>query len=51
LGGLDLAEQVGVAVEERAVDAGGACDRRDADLPAAAGGAVDGLDDTLPAAG
>ena len=38
---MDLFEQVAVPVEERAVDAGGAGDARDADLAAAAAGLVE----------
>jgi hypothetical protein len=48
--GVDLAEQVAVAVEEGAVDAGCAGDRGDAEVVAAVGGVVEGLDDALPPA-
>ncbi|MDQ0828205.1 hypothetical protein QF032_000049 [Streptomyces achromogenes] len=50
-GGVDLGEQVFVAVEEGAVDSGLPCDARDADGRAGASGGVDGLDNALAAAG
>ena len=41
--GVELGEQVAVAVEERAVDIGAAGDRREADLLTSARGLVDAL--------
>jgi hypothetical protein len=48
---VDLAEQIAVPVEERAVDRGGAGDGGHAELGAVGGGAVDRSDDALPSAG
>ena len=48
--GVDLAEQVAVAVEEAAVDPGGAGDGRHVDLGALRGGAVERGGDALAAA-
>jgi hypothetical protein len=49
-GGVELFEQVAVAVEEAAVHCGGAGDAGDADLGAVAAGLVDRGDDALAAA-
>src|SRR6266568_2022881 len=51
LEGVDLSEQVAVAVEEGAVDSGRACDRGDADLGLVAAGALERGGDPLAAAG